>query len=144
MSVVFSPAAGVNLASWSFGDENIQPGPDWKDGRRTYFIFYSHGLTPKPWEFWIELNVRVKFTSLFPLLFIPALLYHINIAFFFSFLQVTKTFLEGDDLVDVVTSGHFIHGSEMKTTAEFKRFISQYPSWSYVVGWTASVRIHRF
>jgi hypothetical protein len=58
MGIFFSPLPGVRLTAWSFGDE-ILAGPEWKDGRPTYYIFYSHGLSPTPWQFWIELAVRI-------------------------------------------------------------------------------------
>ncbi len=113
MAIFLSPMENIELVSWSFDDGKVQRGPKWKDGRYTYFIFYSHGLSPKPWEFWVEL-------------------------------EVPKTFYTEDDMLDMVAAGHFIHGHEMKTTPEFKRFLSQYPKWSYVVGWTASLRNYRF
>ncbi len=114
MAIFLSPAVGVEMSGWSFEGAPLQPGPQWKDGRPTYFIFYSHGLNPKHWEFWVEL-------------------------------KVPKTFVEGeDDLLDVSVVGHFIHGQEMKSTSDFKRFLSQYPSWSYVTGWTSSLRYYRF
>ena len=52
MGIYFSPAAGVTLTSWSFENGKILTGPVWKDDRPTYYIFYSHGLSPSSWEFW--------------------------------------------------------------------------------------------
>ena len=52
MGIYFSPAAGVTLTNWSFENGKILTGPVWKDDRPTYYIFYSHGLSPSSWEFW--------------------------------------------------------------------------------------------
>ena len=57
----------VRLTAWSFGDEMLT-GPEWKDGRPTYYIFYSHGSSPTPWQFWIELAV----------IFVKILKHHFN------------------------------------------------------------------
>ena len=57
MGIFFSPAVGAKLTAWSFGDDILE-GPIWKDNRPTYYIFYSHGLSPSTWQFWIELSVR--------------------------------------------------------------------------------------
>ena len=52
MGIYFSPAAGVTLTNWSFENGKILAGPAWRDERPTYYIFYSHGLSPSSWEFW--------------------------------------------------------------------------------------------
>ena len=59
MGIYFSPAVGVRLKSWSFADGKILDGPSWKDERPTYYIFHSHGISPTPWQFWIEFQVRI-------------------------------------------------------------------------------------
>ncbi len=59
MGIFFSPAEKVKLVSWSFEDGKILTGPIWKDNRPTHFIFYSHGLSPSYWEFWLEFEVRL-------------------------------------------------------------------------------------
>ena len=64
MGIYFSPAVGVRLKSWSFSDGKILDGPSWKDERPTYYIFHSHGISPTPWQFWIEFQVSI-FKSLF-------------------------------------------------------------------------------
>ena len=56
MGIFFSPVVGAKLTAWRFGDD-ILTGPVWKDDRPTYYIFYSHGLAPTAWQFWIELSV---------------------------------------------------------------------------------------
>ncbi len=48
-----------------------------------------------------------------------------------------------DDILDMVVVGHFIHGHEMKSP-DFKRFLGQFPDWSYPVGWTASLKTYQF
>ena len=64
MGIYFSPAAGVRLKSWSFADGKILDGPVWKDERPTYYIFHSHGISPTPWQFWVEFQVcNCVFTS---------------------------------------------------------------------------------
>ena len=60
MHVLYSPVDGVKLKTWSFSDGELLGGPEWKNGRPTYYIFYSHGLSPSPWEFWVELDVSVQ------------------------------------------------------------------------------------
>ena len=59
MGVYFSPKSGVTLNTWSFSDGELLQGPTWKDGRPTYYIFYSHGLSPSPWQFWLEFKVKL-------------------------------------------------------------------------------------
>ena len=57
MGIYFSPAIGVRIKSWSFSDGKILDGPPWKDDRPTYYIFHSHGISPTPWQFWVEFKV---------------------------------------------------------------------------------------
>lgn len=65
MGIFFSPMPGLKLVNWSFENGKILDGPIWKDNRPTYFIFYSHGSSPKPWEFWIELQVMHNLNIIF-------------------------------------------------------------------------------
>ena len=51
------PVSGVKLNTWSFSNGELLEGPTWKDNRPTYYIFYSHGLAPTPWTFWLEFKV---------------------------------------------------------------------------------------
>ena len=61
MSIYFSPWTNAEIVDWSFDKDKIIPShSDWKDGRKVYHIFYSHGLNPGPWEFWVELKVINK------------------------------------------------------------------------------------
>jgi hypothetical protein len=112
MGVYFSPKKGISVENWSFVEDEVKSGPIWKDNRLTYFIYYSHGLSPTSWEFWIEL-------------------------------KVPKTYLDGEDLLDLSVAGHFVHGNEMKST-EFKQFLSKFPSWSIPVGWTVAYKSYVF
>ena len=58
--------------------------------------------------------------------------------------KVPKTHVAGrDPLMDMAVTGHIVHGNEMKS-AEFKRFLAQFPEWSYPVGWTASYKMFKF
>lgn len=57
MGIYFSPKPGVTLKTWSFSEGEILEGPKWKDDRPTFYIFYSHGLQPSPWQFWLEFKV---------------------------------------------------------------------------------------
>ena len=58
--------------------------------------------------------------------------------------KVPKTHVAGrDPLLDMAVTGHIVHGNEMKS-AEFKRFLAQFPEWSYPVGWTASYKMFKF
>ena len=59
MGIYFSPKSGVSLTTWSFSDGEVLEGPKWKDERPTYYIFHSHGLSPAPWQFWLQFKVRV-------------------------------------------------------------------------------------
>ena len=49
--------SGVKLNTWSFSNGELLEGPTWKDNRPTYYIFYSHGLAPTPWTFWLDFKV---------------------------------------------------------------------------------------
>ena len=51
--------------------------------------------------------------------------------------------MSNDDLVDLVAVSHNVHGNDMKT-GDFKKFLAQFPSWSYPVGWSASYRAYKF
>ena len=51
------PVSGVKLTTWSFSNGELLEGPTWKDNRPTYYIFYSHGLAPTPWTFWLDFKV---------------------------------------------------------------------------------------
>lgn len=85
MGIYFSPAIGVRIKSWSFSDGKILDGPPWKDDRPTYYIFHSHGISPTPWQFWVEFQVPRSYTK------------------------------EHHDLMDLAISGHITHGSGMKS-----------------------------
>ena len=61
MGIYFSPAAGVTLTNWSFENGKILTGPVWRDDRPTYYIFYSHGLSPSSWEFWDDIQFCREF-----------------------------------------------------------------------------------
>ena len=47
------------------------------------------------------------------------------------------------DLVDISLTGHVIHGAEMQSS-DFKKFLGQFPGWSYPVGWTAAYKAYKF
>ena len=112
MGVFISPAVGISIKSWSLADGNLLPGPEWKMGRPTYYIFASSGKESDSFEFWLEL-------------------------------EVPRSHYDGNELLDMALVGHYIHGSQMKS-AQFKQFLSQFPGWSYPVGWTASYKSYKF
>ena len=58
-------------------------------------------------------------------------------------LEVPRSHYDGNELLDIVLVGHYIHGSQMKS-AQFKQFLSQFPGWSYPVGWSASYKSYKF
>lgn len=58
MGIFLAPKTNVRLINWSFVEGEVLEGPIWKDNRTTHFIFYSHGLSPSQWEFWLELEVK--------------------------------------------------------------------------------------
>ena len=58
LGVFFSPEVGVTLKKWSFADGEVMDGPGWKDGRKTYYIFHSHGMMASTFQFWLEFKVR--------------------------------------------------------------------------------------
>ena len=58
MGIYFSPKSGVTLTTWSFSEGELLEGPKWKDDRPTYYIFHSGGLSPAPWQFWVQFKVR--------------------------------------------------------------------------------------
>ncbi len=62
MGIFFSPVSGVKLKTWSFSNGEVLEGPTWKDDRPTYYIFYSHGLSPSPWQFWLDFKVDLDFS----------------------------------------------------------------------------------
>jgi len=57
--------------------------------------------------------------------------------------EVPRSYYPAEDLVDLAVTGHIIHGAEMKST-KFKEFLSQFPGWSYPVGWTAAYKAYKF
>ena len=59
MGIFISPLPGVKLNTWSFSNGELLEGPPWKDDRPTYYIFYSHGLSPSPWTFWLDFKVQL-------------------------------------------------------------------------------------
>jgi len=109
MGIYISPVSGVKLNTWSFSNGELLEGPTWKDNRPTYYIFYSHGLAPTPWTFWLDFKVHKDY--------IP----------------------EKHNVMDLAITGHIIHGNGMKSS-DFKAFLSQYPDWSFPVGWTSSYK----
>jgi len=58
-------------------------------------------------------------------------------------LEVPRSHYEGNELLDMVATGHHIHGPQMKST-QFKLFLNQFPGWSYTVGWTAAYKAYKF
>eukprot|EP00092_Neocalanus_flemingeri_P002862 GFUD01003060.1.p1 GENE.GFUD01003060.1~~GFUD01003060.1.p1 ORF type:complete len:914 (+),score=90.26 GFUD01003060.1:82-2823(+) len=58
-------------------------------------------------------------------------------------LEVPRSHYDGNELLDMAITGHYLHGSQMKS-AQFTQFLSQYPGWSYPVGWTASYKGYKF
>ena len=60
------PVSGVKLTTWSFSNGELLEGPTWKDNRPTYYIFYSHGLAPTPWTFWLDFKVWNRFLFFLP------------------------------------------------------------------------------
>jgi len=58
-------------------------------------------------------------------------------------LEVPRSHYDGNELLDMAVTGHYLHGSQMKS-AQFTKFLSQYPGWSYPVGWTASYKGYKF
>ena len=69
--------SGVKLNTWSFSNGELLEGPTWKDNRPTYYIFYSHGLAPTPWTFWLDFKVWTRF-----LFFLPN--YHAHLGIFWK------------------------------------------------------------
>ena len=60
MGVYFSPHKEVTVVASSVGPLlPISDGAD--DGRLAYFLYYSHGVDPGPWEFWLQLAVSIFF-----------------------------------------------------------------------------------
>ncbi|CAH0380645.1 unnamed protein product [Bemisia tabaci] len=56
MNLVLSPYPGVTLLSWSLVQGTPLAGPKW-NGRDTYYVYYSCGSDPEPWNFSIDLLV---------------------------------------------------------------------------------------
>ena len=54
ITMYFSPALGIELVNSSFGELLVS---ETEDERDVYFLFYSHGVDPGPWTFWIEFDV---------------------------------------------------------------------------------------
>ena len=132
MGIMFSPEVGVLLQTWSFADGQPLEGPKWKDDRSTYYIFHSRGMMATPFQFWLEF--KVGFVSLKKPVFLKTQL----------FLQTPRGFMgEHHDVMDMVVAGHVTHGNGMKSPA-FKEFLSQFPAWSYPVGWTSSYKMYKF
>lgn len=60
IGMMLSPFPGVKLLNWSVSEDPPLHALDWKDKRRTYFIYYAYGGTPVPLNVTIELMVRLK------------------------------------------------------------------------------------
>lgn len=58
-------------------------------------------------------------------------------------LEVPRSHYDGNELIDLAITGHHLHGSQMKST-QFQQFLSQFPGWSYPVGWTAAYKSYKF
>eukprot|EP00094_Tigriopus_californicus_P008285 TCALIF_07981-PA protein Name:"Similar to ermp1 Endoplasmic reticulum metallopeptidase 1 (Xenopus laevis)" AED:0.31 eAED:0.31 QI:0/0.9/0.90/0.90/1/1/11/658/673 len=59
-------------------------------------------------------------------------------------LKVPRTFVAGvSPFLDLAVTGHYLHGHSMKDV-NFKRFLAQFPDWSFPVGWTASYASYKF
>lgn len=56
MGIMFSPVVGVELTSWDIMKEVPLEGPLWNN-RKTYFIYYSYGLSPVPFTFSLDLKI---------------------------------------------------------------------------------------
>ena len=112
LGVFLSPATGIRLASWSLAAGELLPGPDWKPGRPTFYIFHSSGKQQDTMEFWLEL-------------------------------EVPRSHYEGNELVDMAVTGHFLHGSQQQS-GELKQFLQQFPGWSYPVGWSSVYKAYKF
>lgn len=59
INLFLSPYPGVELKGWSLLAEPPLKGPTWK-GQPTYYVYYSHGSEPEPWNFWVDLQVTDK------------------------------------------------------------------------------------
>ena len=57
MGVFISPAVGISIKSWSLAGGELLPGPPWKMGRPTFYIFVSSGKQSDSLEFWLEVEV---------------------------------------------------------------------------------------
>ncbi|XP_065226091.1 endoplasmic reticulum metallopeptidase 1-like isoform X2 [Planococcus citri] len=57
MTLFVSPYPGVVLKSWSLVGGPPLEGPKWKN-RSTYYVYYSYGSDPQPWNFWLDLEVE--------------------------------------------------------------------------------------
>lgn len=58
-------------------------------------------------------------------------------------LEVPRSHYDGNELLDIAITGHHLHGSQMKSP-QFQQFLSQFPGWSYPVGWTAAYKAYKF
>nr|XP_023012163.1 endoplasmic reticulum metallopeptidase 1-like [Leptinotarsa decemlineata] len=56
LGIIISPVQGVELESWSLKTDELLAGPLW-NGRKTYFIYYAHGLDAVP--FVLSLNFKI-------------------------------------------------------------------------------------
>lgn len=49
---------GVKLKDWNLNSGKPLEGPQW-NGRPTYFIFYACANDIVPWDFWIDIEVKI-------------------------------------------------------------------------------------
>lgn len=64
MTLFVSPHKDVRLKGWSLLPGEPLKGPQWNK-RDTYFVYYSYGSDPQPWNFWIDLQVLRFVCSVF-------------------------------------------------------------------------------
>ncbi|GAB6026090.1 hypothetical protein CHUAL_012293 [Chamberlinius hualienensis] len=77
MAMYMSPASGVDIIGWSFGDGKPFPSLTWAD-RPTYFIYYSQGEAAVPWTFSIDLKVPLDHPKGGAVFNIAAVAHYIN------------------------------------------------------------------
>lgn len=62
MNLMFSPMAGFSLKQWSIDENKPLASSKQFKRRNMYFVYYSYGLTKRPWNFYLDFEVPESYS----------------------------------------------------------------------------------